>query len=126
MSTGLILSQSSIGHTYILSERDTLVSLLTTARGHSLANINQTPHGVYIDTTNFTMFEGATYIAGKSSNIVITHNGAVLVTGPSSTPFTILFEQLTGDALSGSGTTTFSEGAANSTIVINSAGRINW
>ena len=46
MSTGLILSQSSIGHTYILSERDTLVSLLTTARGHSLANINQTPHGV--------------------------------------------------------------------------------
>ena len=62
LSMGMLIGQSSIGRSYVYSERDALVSLLTTARAQSLANMNESAHGVYISSTSTTLFEGSSYL----------------------------------------------------------------
>jgi len=129
LSTGMIIGQSSVGRSYVSSERDTVVSVLVTARGKALANMNESAHGVYISATSTTLFEGISYVLRKKSqDKVIPHISSVTVVPPPlyTLPFYIVFEQLTGNVTSGSGAITLTDGIASSTIVVNHAGRINW
>ena len=129
LSMGMLIGQSSIGRSYVYAERDTLVSLLTTARAQSLANMNESAHGVYISSTSTTLFEGSSYLLRKKSQDRIVPNSSSVQTLPPplyTMPYYILFAQVSGNVTNGSGTTTLTDGASSSTIQINTAGRINW
>lgn len=129
LSMGMIIGQSSIGRSYALNERDTLVSFLTTARAQSLANINESAHGVHITATSTTLFEGQSYtLRNKALDKISPRTPNISVIAPSlyTVPYSIIFSQLGGDVTTGSGTTTITDGASSSTIIISSGGRINW
>ncbi|MEK7063833.1 MAG: prepilin-type N-terminal cleavage/methylation domain-containing protein [Patescibacteria group bacterium] len=120
----LFMGIDTIARGSAMSERDTLVSLLTSARTAALANMNSVPQGVRIDATSFTRFEGATYTADPSSYRTIARTAAVSVTGPT-LPVDIIFTQLSATT-PGYSTITLSEAPASYTVDVSSAGRIEW
>jgi len=115
------VSFNSLGRSSVHTERDTLVSLLWVARTKSLANVDQSAHGVHIEANTFTVFTGDTYSASDPKNRVTPRNTAISISGPSD----IKFLQLTGD-VAGAGTITLSGVGSTQTIEINDAGRIEW
>jgi prepilin-type N-terminal cleavage/methylation domain-containing protein len=120
----LFMGIDAIARGSALSERDTLVSLLTSARTAGLANINERPHGVRIDATHFTRFEGVSYDSFPSTRKSVPRNAAVSVSGPA-LPVDIVFSQLAATT-TGYATITLTEAPASYTVDINSMGRIEW
>jgi prepilin-type N-terminal cleavage/methylation domain-containing protein len=108
------------------SEETTLVSALSKARSQSLANINGKPHGVRIEPTGYTIFEGSTFVANQSSNQFIAVNSSV---HPQST-IDILFAQVSGNAtctpIIPNCIITMIGGNSTKTITINAQGAILW
>lgn len=102
------------------SERDTVVSLLTKARSHAMANIYETSWGVCYISPNYIIFRGSTCTAGVSTNEVLAASPATVVNWPTA----IVFTQLSGD--SAGGTITLTQNAKTDTITINNEGTINW
>jgi len=45
----------------LISERDSLVSLLRRARAKAMSNVRQSDHGVYLTSGDFFVFEGSNY-----------------------------------------------------------------
>ncbi len=120
---GLFMSFDVYRHSLINDERDILVSMFLKARSQSLANLYQTPHGVCLLGSNYTIFRGSACVA-SSTNETIAKSTNITVTGFStSTP--IVFSQLSGDA-SPSSTITLSDGVSTRIISINNEGRIDW
>ena len=125
---GVAMSYSSISRSSVLQERDLFVSLLLSgARAQALANIHEVSHGIRIDNTlhQYILFEGDAYddfpashrsTAYTNENITITNTGGN----------DIVFEQLSGNVLSGAGTITVSDNHATQKIFINEVGQINW
>ncbi|MDO8537150.1 MAG: prepilin-type N-terminal cleavage/methylation domain-containing protein [bacterium] len=108
----------------LISERDSLVSLLRGARSKSLVNINQLSHGVLINTSTnqYIVFDGASYAArNQAYDIVFPKSSAVAIAGPSE----IVFSALEG-ASNTSDTIVISSGVGVANIVINSEGRVSW
>jgi prepilin-type N-terminal cleavage/methylation domain-containing protein len=120
----LISGLDSISRSVVHSERDTLVTILTSARTKSLANVNAVPHGVRIDATDFTLFEGPAYVAGASGNRLTARTAAVSITGVS-LPLDIVFTQLSATT-SSAVSLALSDGAGNQSVTVNSEGRIDW
>ena len=122
------MSLSSLTKSSVTQERDLFVTLLLrSTRAASLANLNNTAHGVEIDNTNhqYILFNGTTYTAGAASNRVIPYtNSALSVTNTGGN--TIVFEQLSGSATTGAGTITISNGNTSQSIIIRSVGQIDW
>lgn len=116
-----VFSFSTVSRTYAIGERDVLVTLLTQARAKSLANINEQTHSLYIDAINnrYVIYEGPSSSTGA---IYVAKSTTLIPIGQK----TFTFEQLTGDALSGIGTTTISGAPLQYSVNVNSAGRINW
>ncbi len=114
----------SIARSTVAGERDSLTSLLASARAHAISNVNEKKHGVHIDEDepDFVLFEGDSYSAGDPNNRPVARTSAVSVSGPGD----IIFEQLSGDVITGVGTTTLSDGSKTAEININSVGRIEW
>jgi prepilin-type N-terminal cleavage/methylation domain-containing protein len=108
------------------SERDLAVSVLQKARSQALANVNQQPHGVHLDTTNkqYVLFEGSTYNAAAATNIAvpflapsISHSGMT----------DVVFNQLDGGITSVPAALHFSDVANHiSDITFNNEGQITW
>ena len=121
-SLGALFSTSAIARANALSERDLFVSLLTATRAKALANIDESPQSLYIDTNDFVTYEGTTYSAGNATNRRISKVSKAGISGQQ----TFTFAQLSGDALSGIGTTTIDGGAQKYTVNINTVGRIDW
>jgi prepilin-type N-terminal cleavage/methylation domain-containing protein len=109
------------------AERDTIVSLLQKARAESLSNINNSAHGVYMDGTNYTVFQGAAYNSGNSLNqsIPVSPGISIQPQPPLTMPLTIDFTQLSGDS-SVNGNFTLTDGKRSETISLNNEGQINW
>jgi len=128
LSFGMAMNLGSISRTSMLQERDLFVSLLLTgARAQALANIDEKPHGIYIDNDahEYILFEGTDYTEGAAINRVTSFTSDTLTitnTGGN----TILFEQLSGDVSEGVGTITISGNGATQYITINAVGQINW
>ncbi len=82
-------------HTYALTtERDTLVSLLISARNRAQAN-SHTPYSVYADSSRYVLFPGSTYHEHSDLNeITLVHSGITLM--PSGVVIT--FAPLSGDS----------------------------
>ena len=120
-SIGTIFSMSSISRSYALSERDLLVSLLTQARAHALANVHESAQSVYIDTDAYVLYEGTTYDVNNVTNKVIPKVSHATVSGLD----TITFNQITA-RVTNEGTITIAGDTQTYTIEVNNEGRINW
>ena len=103
------------------AERDAIVAILQKARSQSLANINESSHGVHFDSNQYVIFQDPVYDSGNSFNqnipaaFGITHSGII----------DVVFSRLSGDASSG-GNLILSDGRRSTVISVNSEGQINW
>ena len=125
-STGM--GFDAIGRSVIASERDTFVSLiLRGARADALANIREVSHGIKIDNNahEYVLFDGTTYSTTSSSNRHIPYSSTGLTVSNTGGNI-IVFEQLSGSAITGAGTTTISGNGKTQTIIIRSNGQIDW
>ena len=46
----------------VVSERDTLVEVLERARAKALGNVRQSDHGLFVDSQDYVLFEGSSYV----------------------------------------------------------------
>ncbi len=121
---GIVMSYSSIARANVIQERDTLVSLLLSgARARALANINESSHGVHIDAANhrYILFEGTSYPNNTEPSVAFNED---LIIAASSDD--IIFEQRSGNVLSGNGAITLTLNGRDIMFDINEAGRIDW
>ena len=107
---------------YILdSERGALLTLMRRARTMSMAGTGSSDHGVHIASDQFTLFEGSSYaMRNQSKDQTFSYNDIVVITGQSD----ILFKYLSGESSS----TSFrlDNGNKQSSIYVNTEGRIDW
>ena len=103
-------------------EVETIIILITRARGRAVNNIDATSHGIYIDEEELTLFRGESY-ASRDEDLdeVFPRAQAFEVDGLSE----IVFDQLTGEA-SATGTITISGQGRTAIVEINNEGRIDW
>jgi len=104
------------------SERNIVVSVIQKARSQSLANINESKHGVYFGTNNYVIFQGGNYASRNATydeiiqaNSLVTHSGLT----------EIVFDQLSGNPAA-TGSIILSDGLRSSMISIENEGRIDW
>lgn len=103
------------------SDRSTLIGLLRQARTLSLNGQGGIDHGVYIASSQFTLFDGASYAARTVANdYTVDHFEAVAIAGPSE----LVFRSLSGKTASVS--FTLDNLAKKSKIYVNTEGRIDW
>ena len=103
------------------SEKGKVISLLEKARSQSLNNINDSKHGVYFDSSNYTLFEGNDYGSRiQSKDQVFPANSRLSHSGLSE----VVFGRLTGDTTGG--TITLTDGVHSVTLSLNNEGRIDW
>ncbi|MBI1838960.1 MAG: prepilin-type N-terminal cleavage/methylation domain-containing protein [Candidatus Colwellbacteria bacterium] len=109
---------------YVLnSERNIFVSILTKTRSKAVSNINQSPEGVFINSGNYTIFQGSSYASrNQAYDEVISINPSVTPSGLGE----IVFGQLSGSLLTPSGDVNFTNGQRSVTVSVNDEGRINW
>ena|SRR3989344_885912 len=128
LALGLFISLDVYrGYTY-RSERATVVALLTRARSHAIANINQSPWGLCEDAAggSYILFRGAGYSASAFVGEEVPVAPAGQVTGlPACAPGSgIVFSALSGTTTAATITVQQSTGPA--TITINDEGTIIW
>ena len=110
------------GSQSLVAERDVVVNLLRTARGSALENINQSDQGVFIDSTQYVLFEGSSYASrNQSLDAIYPRSKGVTITGPGE----IVFTALEGRS-NVSGTISIASGNGNANVSVNSEGRVNW
>lgn len=127
-SFSVVISLGSLSKSTLSQERDLFVTLLLhSTRAASIANIEGTSHGVYIDDINhqFVLFNGTTYSSGAPSNRVIPYNSNTISVSNSGGN-TIIFEQLSGSVTTGAGMITMTNGGSNQSIIIRDVGQIDW
>lgn len=109
--------------TYALnSERDIIVSILMKTRNKAANNFNESPHGVYIDSSGYAIFQGVSYASrNQSYDEFIKRTNAVSASGLQE----MVFEQLTGSLTTAAGDVTLSNGVKSINISLNSEGRID-
>lgn len=121
-SFSVLMGTDTIGRSVAIGERDLAVTFLETARTSALANVDESPHGLHIDSTSFVLFAGGTYNPSDLENRVYERESSVTVVGASD----IVFNQLSGNVDTGAGTITFSDSAQSATLEVNHEGRIEW
>ncbi len=71
-----------------------IVAGLRDARARTLASVDGSQYGIYIESNRYTLFKGSTYSAGSPFNTVTDLNSYILAS--TSLP-AIVFERVTGD-----------------------------
>ena len=106
----------------LISERDSLVSLLRNTRSKAMGNVNQSDWGLYIGAAAYTVFEGSSYASrNQDFDEIFPRSGSVSVSGPAE----IVFTALEG-ASNASGTVGIASGKGEASISVNYEGRISW
>lgn len=104
------------------AEMETIISLITRARGRAVNNIDASPHGLFINEDSMTLFRGESYLLrDEDSDEVFPRSHAFTIEGLDE----VVFDQLTGEA-SATGTITISGQGRTAIIEINHEGRIDW
>ncbi len=122
----MTLSTSAIIRANATDERDFIVALLTESRARALSNVDESAHGVYIDTRlrKYLTYErrgGCT--RATTSVIEIPFVSSAAVGGTMDRCFAPLSLRVSaGNA----GTTTIAVGGSTTTVSVNSVGRIDW
>ena len=121
-SLGLFVAIDQYRSYALSAETSTIVSLLQKARNQAINNLGQSRHGVFLDNTNYTLFEGTDYASRvQGYDEIIPKSPAVTMGGLQE----IIFKQLNGES-STIGNITISNPQKTSVISINSEGRIDW
>lgn len=118
---GLGVGIDTFGRSRVQSDRDLVVLLLQKARARSMNNINQSKHGLYIDTSDdeFVLFQGDSYATRVSEEVTPISPNITFSGDPE-----VVFEQLSGKT--SDHIIEVSGDAANYDITTNNEGRINW
>ena len=102
------------------SEFNLLQSTLRQARNFSMVNRNESAFGLYIDASNFTVFQGATYASRTASeDLIYPRSQSITIVGPSE----LNFESLSGRVASSTFTLTNTDSRVR-TLFINSEGLV--
>jgi len=119
LGLGLFLSMDIYRGSSFAAERDILISILQKARNQSVNNINGAPHGTYVDSDGYKLFQGPSY-AGATEVLTFPRDPKMTISGDTE----FVFDQLTGDTTAG--TISLTGQGKTIDIVINSEGRISW
>lgn len=120
-SLGVPLTINHYQSYLLISERDSILGFLRRARTLSLANRNSLPHGIYIESSQYSIFEGQNFLNRNSSlDEVFPKSRSISVAGSSEITFAPL------SATTAPVTLTLSNYNQNITIEINGEGSISW
>jgi len=119
---GTLASVKHLQQATLLSDRDTLITLLWDARARALANLSEVSHGVHITDTAFVSFSGDVFDPRETPESMVPYGGTLSIRGAR----TIIFEPVTGNAQGGNSTTTLSRDHEEASIEVNALGRIAW
>lgn len=122
---GLWISMDVYRNYSYRSEKETFISAIQKARLESMVNLNESAHGIRVESDKYIIFRGSSYSASSSFNRTIVPSGPVTITGNPSLPQDIVFDQLSGTT-SSSGTLTVSDSVRTAVISINNEGQISW
>lgn len=105
------------------TERDMLVSLLYKARSRAINNINESAHGLYIDSPNdkYVVFQGSAYSSGDPLNEEFPFDGSVKLEGLNEVVFLPLSGQVPNP-----GDMHIKNDAKTYFIEVNGEGGIDW
>ncbi len=131
MTLSLLLSMDVYRSTAFRSTRAVLVSTLTTARSRSLANLNQSPHGVCSLPPDLILFEGEMYDPASPMNERIPGNPAVQLTSVNdffdcTKGVGIIFSQLEATTSENDMIVLTERGHKNTDVRVNEEGTILW
>lgn len=107
---------------------DTIISMLDSARAHTLSARNLSQFGVHFSSTEVVSFEGANYIAGTAGNFTYTLDaratlGSISLNGGGTD---VVFSRLTGDTNNYGTLNVIIEGLSpNKTITISGTGIVS-
>lgn len=105
----------------IETERDNLVTLLREARNMSVVNRNEASHGLYFNSNNFVVFEGASYASRtQAEDRIVLRTSAVAINGPSE----IVFSPLSGQTTTSTYILTGNVRVRN--VYVKSEGTVDW
>lgn len=102
------------------SDVDIFASVLQRARSRAINNINESRHGVFIDSDKYVLFQGSSYGLEPGFDQPISRNGGLVFGGPSE----IIFDQLSGDS-NFEGDIIISGNGKTATVTMNNEGLIN-
>lgn len=102
------------------SEYNLLYSILEQTRGLAMVNRNESDHGVFINSENFVIFQGASFAARTASqDRPFPRSGGIVITGPTE----IVFSALSGAVASSTFNVT-DNGLRSRDIFLNSEGLV--
>ncbi len=101
---------------------NSIVAALQKARSQSINNIDEKPHGVLLNSSNYIIFEGSSYATRDTTkDEALSANPSFTFSGPTE----IIFTQLSGES-SASGNLVINNGFRTASISFNNEGRIDW
>jgi len=118
---GTFASFSSYNRYVFNSEKETLVTLLYSARSRALNNISGFSHGVHIDKEGYTIFKGETYDEDDPGNLLVERNNVIHIEGISE----VVFAALSGNP-NVVGEIVVTKGEQTGSIFIENEGKITW
>lgn len=109
------------------SERDNLISYIRKTRSRALSNYNQSAHGLAATSSQYIIFQGASFAARSSTlDQVFYKSPGISVNWQTEGGLQeIIFSPLAATS-SASGTIYLNDGVSTSSIQINYDGRISW
>ena len=124
----LIMSMDDYRAASYRSERDMAIAVLQRARSEALAGLclgsctDGKPHGVHVQSGQYVIFQGTSFVAGDPLNeVIVMRDKAVSITGAADVVFSLLSATATPATL------TFGDGLGHtSTISVGSEGQITW
>ncbi len=122
LTWGLVVSLNAYRQAVLSGERDKIVSILKKARSRALSNVHELAHGVYIDATGYTLFEGSSYASRNASLDEVFPKSPGLTLGGISE---VVLSPLAATSTA-SGSVSIGNGTSNFNIFINYEGRVAW
>ena len=108
------------------AERNILVSFLQKARNKAMTNVAESRHGVIIQSGEYIIFEGNTYLTRNvADDEIIDQSPAITISDVTE----YVFKQLTGEVVVPTvfpAVTTLSNGVKSIDITVNLEGMVNW
>lgn len=121
---GLFLSVDVYHSSLFKADADTVGVALQRARSRAINNINESKHGVRIETTGSTIFQGSDFVLRDASKDEFISIGSGFSFTPA-IPIDIVFERLSGES-NFNGSITITNNTKTTTININNEGRIDF
>lgn len=121
IALALPVGLDSYRHYLLTSEARNFLNILRRAQALSFGNRNSSAHGIFVQSSNYVVFEGSSYTSRNPSlDEFYARSADITVTGS----VEISFAAISGNAASS--TFIFTNGIGSRSISINNEGTINW